>query len=67
MIGDILDQMGYMKQFLSYEIKSMRKSMKVVGQAMPCSEQRNASGPCRDRTDDPQIKSVSDADESMPE
>ena len=27
----------------------------------------NASGPCRDRTDDPQIKSVSDEDESMPE
>jgi len=25
------------------------------------------SGPCRDRTDDPQIKSVSDEDESMSE
>jgi hypothetical protein len=25
----------------------------------------NESGPCRDRTDDPQIKSVSDEDESM--
>jgi hypothetical protein len=28
--------------------------------------EENASGPCRDRTDDPQIKSVSDEDESMP-
>ena len=28
---------------------------------------RNESGPCRDRTDGPQIKSVSDEDESMPE
>ena len=27
----------------------------------------NESGPCRDRTDDPQIKSVSDEDESMPD
>jgi hypothetical protein len=27
----------------------------------------NESGPCRDRTDDPQIKSVSDEDESKPE
>jgi len=27
----------------------------------------NESGPCRDRTDDPQIKSVSAEDESMPE
>ena len=25
------------------------------------------SGPCRDRTDDPQIKSVSDEDESTPD
>ena len=27
----------------------------------------NESGPCRDQTDDPQIKSVSDEDESMPD
>jgi hypothetical protein len=30
-------------------------------------DEENESGPCRDRTDDPQIKSVSDEDESMPE
>jgi 4-hydroxy-4-methyl-2-oxoglutarate aldolase len=33
-IGDILDQMGYMKQFLPFEIQPMRESMKVVGRAM---------------------------------
>ena len=27
----------------------------------------NESGPCRDRTDDPQIKSVSEEDDSKPE
>jgi hypothetical protein len=27
----------------------------------------NASGPCRDRTDDPQIKSVSEEDDSKPD
>jgi hypothetical protein len=29
--------------------------------------EENESGPCRDRTDDPQIKSVSDKDKSIPE
>ena len=33
-IGDILDQMGYMKQFLPFEIQPMREEMKVVGRAM---------------------------------
>lgn len=33
-IGDILDQMGYTKQFLPFEIQPMRAEMKVVGRAM---------------------------------
>lgn len=33
-IGDILDQMGYTKQFLPFEIQPMREEMKVVGRAM---------------------------------
>ena len=34
-IGDILDQMGYMRQFLPYEIQPLKPEMKVVGRAMP--------------------------------
>ena len=40
--------------------------VKKIGSNSSFSFGVNESGPCRDRTDDPQIKSVSDEDESMP-
>ncbi len=37
-IGDILDSMGLMKQFLSPQIKALRPDMVVLGRAMPVVE-----------------------------
>ena len=37
-IGDILDTMGLMKQFLSPQIKALRPDMVVLGRAMPVVE-----------------------------
>jgi Demethylmenaquinone methyltransferase len=34
-IGDILDQLGYLTQFLPADVRSIRPDMKVVGRAMP--------------------------------
>lgn len=33
-VGDILDQMGYVHQFLPQEIRPMRDDMKLAGKAM---------------------------------
>lgn len=38
LVGDILDQMGYTKQFLGPEIKPLDHSMVTIGRAMPVLE-----------------------------
>lgn len=37
-VGDILDQMGFMRQFLSPQIRPVRQDMVVIGRAMPVLE-----------------------------
>ncbi|WP_432826001.1 RraA family protein [Dactylosporangium sp. CA-092794] len=34
-VGDILDELGYRRQFIPPEIRGMRETMRVVGRAMP--------------------------------
>ncbi len=60
---------GSVRPFLSLLFGEKQNELVVVEsankiRALNCE---NISGPCQDRTDDPQIKSVSDEDESMPE
>ena len=38
LVGDILDKMGYIHQFVSPHIKPLRSDMVVVGRAMPVLE-----------------------------
>ena len=38
LVGDILDKMGYIHQFISPQIKPLRNDMVVVGRAMPVLE-----------------------------
>jgi regulator of RNase E activity RraA len=38
LVGDILDKMGYLHQFLSPNIKPLRKDMVTIGRAMPVLE-----------------------------
>ncbi|MEJ7608018.1 MAG: RraA family protein [Bryobacteraceae bacterium] len=38
-IGDILDKLGYLRQFLPAQIRPLREDMIVVGRAMPVLEQ----------------------------
>ena len=38
LVGDVLDKMGYIHQFLSPSIKPIRKHMVVIGRAMPVLE-----------------------------
>ncbi len=37
-VGDILDQMGFLKQFLKPQIRPLRADMVVCGRAMPVLE-----------------------------
>ena len=38
LVGDVLDKMGYLHQFLSPDIKPVRSDMVVIGRAMPVLE-----------------------------
>lgn len=38
LVGDVMDKMGYLHQFLSPDIKPVRKDMVVIGRAMPVLE-----------------------------
>ncbi|MBJ6368613.1 RraA family protein [Snuella sedimenti] len=38
LVGDVLDKMGYLHQFLSPNIKPLRKDMVTIGRAMPVLE-----------------------------
>ena len=35
LIGDVLDKMGYLHQFLPAQIKPLQRDMVVIGRAMP--------------------------------
>lgn len=37
-VGDVLDQMGFRKQFLPPEIRPLRDDMRIIGRAMPVLE-----------------------------
>lgn len=37
-VGDVLDKLGYLKQFLPPQIMPLEKGMKIVGRAMPVLE-----------------------------
>lgn len=38
LVGDVMDKMGYLHQFLSPKVKPVRKDMVVIGRAMPVLE-----------------------------
>ena len=38
LVGDVMDKMGYLHQFLSPKVKPVRKDMVVIGRAMPVIE-----------------------------
>lgn len=38
LVGDVMDKMGYLHQFLSPDVKPVRKDMVVIGRAMPVLE-----------------------------
>ena len=38
LVGDVLDKMGYLHQFLPPGIKPLRRDMIVIGRAMPVLE-----------------------------
>ena len=38
LVGDVLDKMGYLHQFLSPRIKPLRSDMVTIGRAMPVLE-----------------------------
>ena len=38
LVGDVMDKMGYLHQFLSPNVKPVRKDMVVIGRAMPVIE-----------------------------
>ena len=38
LVGDVLDKMGYLHQFLPPHIKPLRRDMVVIGRAMPVLE-----------------------------
>ncbi len=38
LVGDVLDKMGYIHQFVSPHIKPLRQDMVVIGRAMPVLE-----------------------------
>ena len=57
-IGDIMDKMGYLHQFLPQQIRALREDMFVVGRAMTVleadvyenrSEERRVGKECRSR------------------
>lgn len=52
-VGDVMDQIGLLRQFLPAEIRPIQPGMRVVGHAMPVLVEDLADGPADDDVDPP--------------